>query len=156
MRIRHRQFPLSGFSVISLQSAAKPVELPALTGLRFVMALWVILFHFQIWMTALQVTHALPVPGTHVPLLRHGFLGVDFFFILSGFILSHVYGARFAAWEPGLWRHFIWLRFAQIWPAYIVALAVIGGLKFATFQLYGTEVARVRPTHGASNSSSMP
>ena len=67
--------------------APLPQNLKALTSLRFFAAMWVVLFRF--W----------PSLGAATPsLVARGYLGVELFFVLSGFILCHVYlpqiGAR--------------------------------------------------------------
>jgi len=49
---------------------------------------------------------------------RRGYLAVDLFFFLSGFVLAHVYGNRFA--EERSWQtvgKFLWARFCRIYPA---------------------------------------
>ena len=93
-----------------------------LTGVRFVAAVWVMLYHFQ----APLATLGLLVPVVH-EFLRVGRLGVDLFFALSGFILTHTYLTKMG---PGLtWaasRHFWWLRLARIWPVHFVMLNVAG------------------------------
>jgi peptidoglycan/LPS O-acetylase OafA/YrhL len=55
-------------------------EIRALTSLRGIFALWVLAYHFVM---------LAPVP-IHDPsgLAAKGYLGVDFFFLLSGFILA--------------------------------------------------------------------
>jgi len=58
-----------------------PDVLDPLTGVRFFLALGVVLFHYQLQWT-------LPGDGG---LLNRARLAVDVFFILSGFILTHVY-----------------------------------------------------------------
>lgn len=48
---------------------------------------------------------------------------VDFFFMLSGFIMSHVYGSLFAntVTQPGI-RQFVLARFARVYPLHFVML----------------------------------
>lgn len=56
-----------------------------------------------------------------------GKLAVDFFFVLSGFVLVHVYGA---AWAKGTYRHrdFLVRRIARIWPLHFVCLFGVGAV----------------------------
>ncbi|MEA3144361.1 MAG: hypothetical protein QOG31_1685 [Thermoplasmata archaeon] len=94
----------------------RPPTLPALTSLRFFAALWVVLFHL-----ALPALQLLPVVGRRV--VQEGWLGVPFFFVLSGFILVHVYGP--AVRGAGLDRRaFWWARLARVYPMYLGALAI--------------------------------
>jgi peptidoglycan/LPS O-acetylase OafA/YrhL len=60
-------------------------NLPALTGLRFFAALYVILFHFDL-RTPFNF-----LPGFLHELVAAGRLGVTLFFVLSGFILTFSY-----------------------------------------------------------------
>ena len=61
-----------------------------LTGIRFVAAAWVLLYHLQ---GPLNTIGLLVIPGVS-DVLRVGRLGVDLFFALSGFILTHTYLRR--------------------------------------------------------------
>lgn len=64
---------------------------PALTGLRGLAAAWVMLLH--LWLLA--VAPAVVVAGVDItPVFSCGMLGVDLFFVLSGFLL----GQPFLAW----------------------------------------------------------
>ncbi len=85
--------------------------LKPLTSLRFFAAVWVILFSY--W----------PLLQGAAPLwiIARGYLGVDLFFILSGFILCHVYLESFGA---GKFRYgqFIVNRLARIYPLHIATL----------------------------------
>ncbi|MCZ2403230.1 acyltransferase [Paenarthrobacter sp. Z7-10] len=105
-------------------------EIRTLTSLRFLAALWVVLFHLQ----ALQNTFLAPVFHSFAPIVDNGVLGVDVFFVLSGFILSYTYldrlGPRFG---PATAASFLWARFARMWPAFALVVGVLG-LWF----LYGT------------------
>lgn len=92
-----------------------PAQLKALTGVRFFAALWVVLYHLQPVLPAAGV-------GWAVPLVADGKQAVPFFFILSGFILSHVY---FDDYKVGNHWRFVWLRFARLWPLHAVTLGAL-------------------------------
>jgi peptidoglycan/LPS O-acetylase OafA/YrhL len=92
-----------------------PSNIKPLTSLRFFAALWVVVFHY--W------PH-LAVSGTP-PLVAKGYLGVECFFVLSGFILCHVYLPQF---EAGRFKYgdFLWARIARIYPLHIATLVAMG------------------------------
>ena len=98
----------------------QPENLKPLTALRFFAAAWVVLFAF--W-PRLDV-------GFTPMLVSKGYLGVEVFFILSGFILSHVY---LPAAEEGRFHYgkFLWARLARIYPLHLICLAAIGALGVA-------------------------
>jgi peptidoglycan/LPS O-acetylase OafA/YrhL len=89
--------------------------LPALTSIRGIAAWWVVLFHFK---------NYLPIePGTAAwAVIAKGFLAVDLFFVLSGFILSHVHGQDFAVISPRAVLRFLSLRLSRIYPIHIFVL----------------------------------
>jgi len=86
-----------------------PQRLPALTAIRFFAALWVVLFHAT-WI------YVFPAPFQQI--VARGYVGVDIFFILSGFILAYNYAPREFA-KVSFWR----ARFARVWPVYAIGLA---------------------------------
>ncbi len=89
--------------------------LPALTGVRFLAATQVVLYHFG---SGFAQRHHLPRPLTN--LLTNGWTAVTLFFILSGFILSYTYSGQIAG-RGGKLR-FWEARFARIYPVYLLAL----------------------------------
>ena len=98
-------------------TATKKPQLLPLTGIRFFLALWVVIFHQHFfWLS--QFPNPFPV------IIRTGFLAVGFFFVLSGFVLSYNYSLG----ENWSWKNvakFGIARFARIYPAYCVGLLLI-------------------------------
>jgi peptidoglycan/LPS O-acetylase OafA/YrhL len=101
---------------------SKPDYLPALTGVRFVLALWVMLHHISgKGMMVEDWANTLPLAAAS--LVRGGYLAVQTFFILSGFVLARSYAK--ATWTRNdLWKYAA-ARFARIYPVYLVSLAVV-------------------------------
>ena len=92
-------------------------SLPALTGIRFFAAMYVVLFHFGAGFAA---RHHAPPPIEN--LLQHGYVAVSLFFLLSGFILAYTYEGQIDG-SNGRWR-FWEARFARIYPVYLLSLIV--------------------------------
>ena len=92
--------------------AARP-QLAALTTLRFFAALHVVLFHM--WVTGELTTG----PGLLRSFVSIGYIGVNFFFVLSGFILVYTY-TKPSLDAPRFWQ----ARFARIYPAYALSLVI--------------------------------
>ncbi len=83
---------------------------------RGLCALWVALYHFRVvghlsenWVT------------------RHGFIAVDFFFTLSGFVIAHAYGESLNSFADRV-RFFI-RRFGRLYPLHIATLAVVVAME---------------------------
>lgn len=91
-----------------------PQNLKPLTAMRFFAAMWVVAFHFT------------PSLGIGMPtLIAKGYLGVELFFVLSGFILSHVYMEAFGERRFD-YGQFLWARLARIYPVHLATLAGLG------------------------------
>ncbi len=104
-------------------------HVPALDGARAVATVAVFLFH-SLWRTpALDPFH---------PVLAHADLGVEVFFILSGFLVArplvaHAVHGRRPVRFLDFWRK----RVARIWPAYLAAL--IGSLAIGVGTIDGLD-----------------
>ena len=105
---------------------AHHVYLNNLTPLRGMAALWVAAYHFEI--STIGSSHY-----DHSLLLGKGYLMVDLFFIMSGFIIRHVYGDSFSRriTIPDF-RRFIVARFARIYPLHFFTLTFLIVMAFFT------------------------
>ena len=90
---------------------ARP-RLPAVTSLRFFAAFHVALFH-------MKEMRILTGPHWLTSFAGIGYVGVSFFFVLSGFILVYTYAGRNI-----VLRDFWQTRFARIYPAYLFSLVL--------------------------------
>lgn len=103
-------------------------HLPALTGVRGAAALLVLLFHSK---GVLYRSTGLE----DLALLEMGWFGVDIFFLLSGFILSHVHFQDFEFFRWKATRNFILLRLSRIYPVHLFSLLVVVAFFFLTVAL---------------------
>ncbi|WP_343714662.1 acyltransferase [Inquilinus sp.] len=92
---------------------------PALTALRGIAALCVVVFHYSVG----------SFPNLHLTdttfFIGKSYLFVDLFFALSGFILMHVYGSSFAGGPSAATvGPFLRARLARLYPLH---LAILGG-----------------------------
>jgi peptidoglycan/LPS O-acetylase OafA/YrhL len=98
-------------------TAPRQPTIAALTGLRAVSALWVVLFHYRS-----DIVTLLPATRPLEPVMASGYLGVDVFFVLSGFVLAYNYSERLARWCPRDAVSFVRNRVARVWPVHLVTL----------------------------------
>lgn len=118
---------------MTVATAPERTFIAPLTGIRALAAFWVFLRHYR--------TELLDAfPGMHLlaPLMNVGYLGVDLFFILSGFILTVTHLETMATnydWRKSL--GFLWLRLGRVWPLTAVVLMLFGSYFVAMFVLTG-------------------
>lgn len=125
-----------GSSVITNQpyTVQKNQYLPALTALRGIAALWVVLFHMDV-ITFYRELGPI-VPHAWTGLITQGYLWVDFFFILSGFIICHIYGEQLSGKvQLNKIKPYLLARFFRIYPLHLFTLIVLIALVMvvATF-----------------------
>lgn len=90
----------------------------ALDSLRGIAALGVVAYHF---------VGTGPLFGS--PILRSGHLWVDFFFVLSGFVIASAYGAQLIEGFP--LRRYMVLRLGRIYPVHLAVLAAFLAMELA-------------------------
>jgi peptidoglycan/LPS O-acetylase OafA/YrhL len=67
------------------------------------------------------------------PLIRNSYLFVDFFFVLSGFVIAHAYGGRIG--DLADFGRFIALRFGRLWPLHATVLGLFLVVELAALVL---------------------
>src|SRR5215472_18422216 len=98
-------------------------EIRALTGVRGVAAMIIVLYHFStVHLYSGGVREYFEVP--------HGYLPVDLFFMLSGFVMALVYKDAFVIAPFRNYLEFWIKRVARLYPAYLV-IGVLYLLKIA-------------------------
>ena len=95
----------------SVPAARKPA-LPALTGVRTLLAVNIMLFHFT--PPHMQLLY---------PVINNSYVFVGFFFLLSGYVLAYNYADRATTMSK---RQFWKARFARLYPIYAFSLAFSG------------------------------
>ena len=98
--------------------APSQAEIPSLTSLRGVLAVWVVLFHF--WNDILVM---FPWVSPLSPVARRGDFAVPAFFVLSGFLLARRYGPEFRHAANRSIPRFLARRLTRIYPVHVVTLA---------------------------------
>ncbi len=112
------------------KGAPRPPLLPALTSLRFFVALHVALYHF---------VRPFSRWGHLAGFFSSGYTGVSFFFLLSGFILTYTHAQEYEAGH-GDPKRFWMARFARIYPVYFLSMVLAG---FVQRHLLHTTLHRV-------------
>lgn len=94
-------------------------HIDSLTGFRWLAATLVFLYH-------VRPAESLGQPTTNFWLAcaKIGWCGVSFFFVLSGFLLTHIYLEPFSKSSDGLRDYFI-KRFSRIYPLYFTLIVAI-------------------------------
>ena len=90
-------------------TARKP-PLPALTGIRTLLAIFIILFHFTP-----------PHLGLLYPFIDNGYIFVGVFFLISGYVLTYNYADRGSNLDK---RQFWLARFSRLYPVYLFVLLI--------------------------------
>jgi peptidoglycan/LPS O-acetylase OafA/YrhL len=108
-----------------------------LTSTRFFAALYLVLFHF-----ASRPARQAGVPAYVARFLSNGYMGVPFFFVLSGFILSYAYLGQIRSGTKK--RRFWEARFSRIYPVYLLSLLI--NLPFREHMTAGATLAVLSAT----------
>ena len=118
--------------------------LPSLTPLRGVAALWVVLYHYNIWLSNLSL-------DDYALIVDQGYLAVDLFFMISGFVMAHVYWRAFTTDVRGNYWKFLGARAARLYPLhlFILLLFLATALSARTGTYLATGLFKPIPIEGA-------
>ncbi len=108
-----------------------------LDGIRGVAALVIVAYHEWTWLGALTP--------------QGGFLAVDLFFVLSGFVIASAYGRRMAAGSMST-RDFLKVRVIRLYPLFFLGLMMGASLMLLSL----VEHRRIIPTEAAAWWSFLP
>ncbi|MBC76909.1 MAG: hypothetical protein CME64_12925 [Halobacteriovoraceae bacterium] len=97
-----------------------PSYLHGLTVIRGLAALWVAMCHAYTGLAHFPIEQN----GLLPKFISKGWLGVDLFFILSGFIISFTYGQKLKEFKFDTFKSFIKKRIARLFPAHIFILSI--------------------------------
>lgn len=103
-----------------MTSSAPALRLAPLDTLRGLAAVSVVIWHYGTGFGAM------PMQGLLAPFYRSGGYAVIFFFLLSGYVLSHAYLAPQR--RPELARN-LFARFARMAPLHYATLILVGGIQ---------------------------
>lgn len=99
-------------------------------ALRGVAALAVVFWHWQhFWPRGAVTDDLLPLFTLFWPLYKYGYLGVDLFFCISGFVFFTIYADQVASGAVSAVR-FAVLRFSRLYPLHFVTLIAVAVLQF--------------------------
>jgi peptidoglycan/LPS O-acetylase OafA/YrhL len=126
-------------------------QLPALTGIRFFLAIWVVIYHVTPVSDQRVVDWFPAAPHALYSLIRTGYVAVGVFFVLSGFVLAYNYnlGKR---WDGRSLARFAVARFSRVYPAYCIGLLLI--MPFIVYRLaraFSLEALRLEALTGFLN-----
>lgn len=135
---------------------SKTINVPylsSLTALRGIAAMVVVVYHFS----KIVLDDEL-LPAAQSSFVQKGYLMVDFFFILSGFIMAYVYGAQFEEkWSKAAFKPFMRARFARLYPLHLftlgwclllkIALTLSGAMALLSANFQAVYNLKVLPAH---------
>lgn len=108
---------------MSIDDSGARQRFPTLDAMRGAAAIAVLLYH-------LRNLSAPGRPSAFEHLFASGYLAVDLFFLLSGFVIAHAYGRRLR--EAMTFRRFMMVRFIRLQP--IIAIGTLMGFSLALIQ----------------------
>jgi len=124
---------------MELAAETTKMHFRVLDGWRGIAALLVALFHLNLYSAIYPLDF-----------VRNGYLFVDFFFVLSGFVITYSYGGRLKT--SGDLAAFAVRRFGRLWPLHAVVLLAFVAAEIARAVLAARGAAFYLPPFAGANS----
>lgn len=99
-------------------------QFDALNAFRGIGAMVVAVFHFNL----ILYSHL-----THLTFLKHSYIMLDFFFVLSGFVIAHSYQKRLIEGYPV--EKFMFRRLMRVYPMHILTLGLFVAMELAKYMI---------------------
>ncbi|HSD39599.1 MAG TPA: acyltransferase [Rhodocyclaceae bacterium] len=114
-------------------------QIDSLTSLRGIAAWWVVAFHFREYLWAYD--------SVWRQVASYGYLAVDLFFIMSGFVIQLRYSAMFERLSIAAFHDFMVIRLARIYPLHLFMCIIylINPLAIHFFSQSGDTALRYDP-----------
>lgn len=135
-----------------MHTPAPPPHIPALTGLRFLAALHVVIYH--LWRH-----EAWQAPEAIVRVIAAGPASVTLFFVLSGYLLTHRYRVRSPSTDEGLENEteklrislsaYLRGRLARIYPVHLLGWVCVAPVAFVLWKGQSPGVESLWPSFWA-------
>ncbi|EJN08093.1 acyltransferase [Herbaspirillum sp. YR522] len=115
--------------ILATAAAAAPaVRIHELDGLRGLLALFVVAYHMYGSLPLVQSTL-----WQYAPIFSQAWYAVDVFFLMSGFVMMHVYSGVFAAGSTvAAYGTFMWARVARLYPVHLLSMILMLVMVLAT------------------------
>ncbi|AXT54624.1 acyltransferase [Aquimarina sp. MMG015] len=118
----------------------------SLTPLRGIAAIMVMFFHYDAFLMMQGFPRLISTNSTFF--IARGDLWVDFFFILSGFVICHVYSQQLSNLNKKVIKKYIWARFSRIYPLHFFIM-ILFAIHFLALLVFVPEFAdKLKPPSG--------
>ena len=125
-----------------MDSAARGARIATIDGLRGIAVVLVVWYH--VWQVSWQSAVVPVLNVSFQPLAETGWLGVELFFFISGFVLTVPFvRARLAGTPEPTWAHFFGRRVMKIVPSYVLCIVVLLAIGYQTYAHRWEEVRDV-------------